>query len=240
MVRSLAVNVIVIVFSILMCLWALLIVPFDRNGRWMHFYAAVPWAKTILWLCGVEVIVKGLDRVDPKVPRIYMPNHQSYLDVFGLLSVLPVDFKFVMKQELMKIPLMGFAMKRAGYIGIEREDPRKAVKSMKAAAERIKRGASVLIFPEGTRSRDGKVQDFKRGGFNLALRAGCDIMPIGIAGSGRLLPKGSFRVKRGKMAICFGQAIETSKYTKKTIDHLIEEVKQAIEGLRQESEGMLT
>ena len=162
MVRSLFVNAIVIVHSILMCLWGLLIVPFDRNGRRVHFYAAVPWAKTILWLCGVDIIARGLDSVDPAVPRIYMTNHQSYLDVFGLLSVLPVDFKFLMKQELMKIPLLGFAMKRAGYIGIEREDPRKAVESMKAAAERINNGASVLIFPEGTRSPDGKLQDFKR------------------------------------------------------------------------------
>jgi len=222
-----------------MCLWGLVLVPFDRNGRLIHFYAAVPWAKAILWYCGVKVITKGLGNVDRTVPRIYMTNHQSYLDVFGLLSVLPVDFKFLMKQELMKIPLLGFAMKRAGYIGIERGDPRMAVESMKAAAERIQEGASVLIFPEGTRSEDGTLQTFKRGGFNLALRAGCEIMPIGIGGSGRLLPKGSFRVKRGTFAISVGRPIVTCKYRKKTIDLLMEEVRGAIEGLKAESEELL-
>ena len=168
-----------------------------------------------------------------------MTNHQSYLDVFGLLSVLPVDFKFLMKQELMKIPLLGFAMRRAGYIGIEREDPRKAVESMRAAAERIKNSASVLIFPEGTRSQDGNLQAFKRGGFNLALRAGCDIMPIGIAGSGRLLPKGSFSVKKGTFAISIGRPIKTSGYTKRTIERLMEEVREAISILKEESEELL-
>lgn len=239
MLRSLFVNTLVIVHSILMCLWGLLLVPFGRNGRIVHFYAAVPWAKAVLWFCGVKVIAKGLENVDPTVPRIYMTNHQSYLDVFGLLSVLPVDFKFLMKQELMRIPLLGFSMKRAGYIGIEREDPRKAVESMRAAAQRIRAGASVLIFPEGTRSEDGSLQAFKRGGFNLAIRAGCEIVPIGIGGSGRLLPKGSFRVRQGTFAITVGRPIPAARYRKKTIDLLMEEVRAAIERLKDESEELL-
>ncbi len=239
MIKSFIINTLVVVHSIIMCLWGLLIVPFDRTGKRVHFYAAVPWAKVVLWLCGVKVITRGLVNIDPSVPRIYMTNHQSYLDVFGLLSILPVDFKFLMKQELMKIPLLGFAMRRAGYIGIEREDPRKAVESMRAAAERIKNGASVLIFPEGTRSPDGNLQDFKRGGFNLALRAGCDITPIGIAGSGRLVPKGSFRVRKGIFAISIGQPIRTSQYSKKSIGALMEEVRQAIQSLKQDSEELL-
>jgi len=216
-----------------------MLIPFDRNGRLIHFFAAVPWAKAILWYCGVKVVTNGLENVDPRVPRIYMTNHQSYLDVFGLLSVLPVDFKFLMKQELMKIPLLGFAMRRAGYIGIERDDPRKAVASMKAAAERIRKGASVLIFPEGTRSKDGTLQSFKRGGFNLALRAGCEIIPIGLSGSGRLLPKGSFRVRKGVFAISVGRPIDVSRYRKKTIDLLMDEVRAAIQRLKEESEQLL-
>ncbi|RLB43180.1 MAG: 1-acyl-sn-glycerol-3-phosphate acyltransferase [Deltaproteobacteria bacterium] len=239
MIRSFFINTIVIVHSIIMCLWGLMLIPFDRNGRLIHFLAAVPWAKAILWYCGVKVVTNGLENVDPRVPRIYMTNHQSYLDVFGLLSVLPVDFKFLMKQELMKIPLLGFAMRRAGYIGIERDDPRKAVASMKAAAERIRKGASVLIFPEGTRSKDGTLQSFKRGGFNLALRAGCEIIPIGLSGSGRLLPKGSFRVRKGVFAISVGRPIDVSRYRKKTIDLLMDEVRAAIQRLKEESEQLL-
>jgi len=239
MIFALIINTIIILYSIIMCIWGLLIVPFDRGGRLVHFYAAVPWAKGVLWICGVKVIAKGLENIDGKKPGIYMTNHQSYLDVFGLLATLPVDFKFLMKQELMKIPLLGFAMKRAGYIGIEREDPRKAVESMKAAAQRIKSGASVLIFPEGTRSPDGNLQEFKRGGFNLALRAGCQIWPIGISGSGALMPKGSFRVKKGTFAISFGTPVDTSRYSKKTIGFLMEEVRKVIDSLRDDSERLL-
>ena len=240
MIRSFLVNTFVVFHSIMLCLWGLLLAPFDRDGRLMHFYAAVPWAKVILWACGVKVLVKGLENADAHVPRIYMTNHQSYLDVFGLLSVLPVDFKFLMKQELMKIPLLGFAMRKVGYIGIERKDPRKAVESMRAAAERINNGASVLIFPEGTRSLDGRLQEFKRGGFNLALRARCEIVPIGIAGSAKLLPKGSFRARRGIFAISIGSPIDTKGHTKKTIDLLMEEVRSAMEALIKESEELLS
>lgn len=238
MIRSIFINTFVVFHSIVFCLWGLLVGLFDRDGRLMHFYAAVPWAKIILWVCGVKVVAKGLENADAHVPRIYMTNHQSYLDIFGLLSVLPVDFKFLMKQELMRIPLLGFAMQKVGYIGIERKDPRKAVESMRAAAERISNGVSVLIFPEGTRSLDGTLQKFKRGGFNLALRARCEIVPIGITGSAKLLPKGSFRVKKGIFVISIGSPIDTKKYTKKTIDLLMQEVRLAIEGVMKNSEEL--
>ncbi len=228
MIRAFFVNTFVIIHSIIFCIWGILLSPFDKTGRLVHFGTAVPWAKIILWVSGVKVRVKGLENVDPAIPRIYMTNHQSYLDVFGLLSYLPVDFKFIVKQELMKIPLLGYAMKKAGYIGIERKDPRMAVKSIQAAAERIKNGASVLIFPEGTRTEDGKLQDFKKGGFNLALKSGCDIAPIGINGSMELLPKGSFRVKKGTFTISFGKPIPTTGYTKKEIQILMDKVRDAI------------
>ena len=143
-------------------------------GRWALMHGLRSYSRLTVhlmrWICGIKVEVEGLENIESHVPRIYMTNHQSYFDIFALLAYLPVDFKFITKQELMRIPLFGFSMRRAGYIGIEREDPRKAVHSINEATEKIKGGASVVIFPEGTRSLDGRVQPFEKGGFNYENR----------------------------------------------------------------------
>ncbi len=228
MLRYVSLNAFIGIFSIFMCLWGLMISAFGASPRRVHFSCAVPWAKVILLVCGIRVTVYGRQHVDPAVPRIYMSNHQSFFDIWTLLAHLPVDFKFILKQELMKIPLLGPAMKRAGYIGIERKDPRKAVKSIALAAQRIKGGASVLIFPEGTRSPDGRLQSFKRGGFNLALKSGCDIVPVAIDGSHRIATKGSLRINKGAYTMTIGKPISLKGYRKKDTQKLMDEVHGAI------------
>lgn len=229
MLRFFCLNAFIAVHSIVFCLWSLFLSVFDRSGgRLVHFYGAVPWAKIILWVCGGQVKVKGLENVDRHVPRIYLSNHQSYFDIFALLAYLPADFKFVLKQELMKIPLLGLAMRQAGYIAIDREDPRKAVKSMNEAAMKIKQGASLLIFPEGTRSADGKLQPFKRGGFLLAFKAGCDVVPVAISESHKIVPKGSLKINKGTFALNIGRPISVKDYAKKDMDKLMTRVREAI------------
>jgi 1-acyl-sn-glycerol-3-phosphate acyltransferase len=182
----------------------------------------------ILWVCGVKVRVKGLENVQSEVPHIYMTNHQSYFDIFALLASIPADFKFILKQELMKLPLLGFGMRRAGYIGIDRDDPRKAIKSVNEAAERIRKGASVLIFPEGTRSVDGRLQPFKPGGFHLALKSGCDIVPVAISESHRIVPKGSLKIEKGTFGLSIGQPIPVKDYSKKDMEQLMLRVREAM------------
>ncbi len=228
MLRYVALNAFIGIFSIFMCLWGIAFAAFGASPRSVHFRCAVPWAKIILLVCGIRVTVRGLENVNPEIPRIYMSNHQSFLDIWTLLAFLPVDFKFILKEELMKIPFLGPAMIRAGYIGIERTDPRKAVKSIALAAKRIRDGASVLIFPEGTRSKDGRLQDFKRGGFNLAMKSGCDIVPISIDGSHLLATKGSLKIRRGSYSLYIGEPISLSGYRKKETPKLMEKVHQAI------------
>ena len=236
MIRYVSLNAFIAVWSILMSLWGLAISLVDKNGRKVHLYCAVPWARVILRVCGIKVNVKGLENVDPSVPRIYMTNHQSFFDIFAVLACLPVNFKFIVKQELMKIPFFGPAMKKAGYIGIERNDPRKAVLSMKQAADRIKNGASVLIFPEGTRSPDGRLQEFKRGGFNLAIKAGCDIVPIGIRDSFRIAPKGSLRIRKGAFGLRIGRLVPLSGLGKRDLPQLMEQVRSEM-AKQMEAEG---
>jgi 1-acyl-sn-glycerol-3-phosphate acyltransferase len=197
----------------------------------MHFYCAAPWAKTILWICGVKVNVKGLENVESEVPRVYMTNHESYFDIFALFAYLPVNIKFILKQELMRIPLLGFAMKSAGHVALDRTDHRKAVKSMNEAAEKMARGASVLIFPEGTRSEDGTLHPFKGGGFHLALKAGRDIVPVAIINSRRIVPKGSLRINKGAFGLHIGKPISIKDYSKRDVDRLMTRVREAISSL---------
>jgi len=225
MIRFICLNGFIAIHTIIFCLWGFLLSLFSRNGRLVHFYAAVPWAKAILWVSGIRVSVTGLEHIDLHQPHIYMTNHQSYFDIFALLAYLPVDFKFIMKQELMRIPILGFSMRRVGYIGIEREDPRQAVQSIKEAAQKIKTGSSVLIFPEGTRSLNGRLQPFKRGGFNLALRSGCDIVPIRITGSHRIVPKGSLKINKGSFSMHIGAPIPVKGYKRDRVTQLMDRVR---------------
>jgi len=228
MIRYLSLNAFIAVWTIIMSTWGIMISVVDKTGRNVHFYCAVPWSKVILRVCGIRVRVSGLENLDTDVPRIYMTNHQSFFDIFALLACLPVNFKFILKQELMNLPVFGPATRRAGYIGIERDDPRKAVQSMNQAAERIKNGASVLIFPEGTRSPDGRLGQFKKGGFSLALKSGCDIVPVAISDSYRIAPKGSLRIKKGSFSLSIGKPISLAGYTKRKIPELMDRVREAM------------
>jgi 1-acyl-sn-glycerol-3-phosphate acyltransferase len=234
MIRFLWLNAFIAVCTTIFCLWGFLVSIFDKDGRKIHFYVAVPWSKVVLWVCGIKVRAKGQENIDSSVPRIYVTNHQSYFDIFALLANIHVDFKFIVKQELMRIPLFGFAMRKAGYIGIERDDMRKAIKSMNKAAEKIKGGVSILIFSEGTRSTDGRLQSFKRGGFHLACKSGCDIVPVTITNSYRIVPKGSLKVNKGSIDMQIGKPISVKGYTKKNVSQLIDRVRGAM--LRQMEE----
>jgi 1-acyl-sn-glycerol-3-phosphate acyltransferase len=235
MLRFIFLNGFIAIFTIVWILYGLVLSIFDRSGRIMHLKCAVPWAKVILWVCGVRVKVNGKVHDEGDRPGIYMSNHQGIFDIFTLLACLPVDFKFVLKQELMKIPLFGFALKRARYISIDRENPRLAVKSMNEAAEKIRNGTSVLIFPEGTRSVDGQLLPFKRGGFHLALKAACDVVPISIVGSHLIVPKGSLRIKKGKIVMNIGEPIPVEGYSKKDTVQLMARVRDAMTNQMKES-----
>jgi 1-acyl-sn-glycerol-3-phosphate acyltransferase len=237
MIRFLFLNAFIAIYTVFYCILGFFVSLSDQNGRKVHFHIAVPWAKGILAVCGIKVRTSGLENVDGTVPRIYMTNHQSYFDIFALLAHLPVHFKFIMKQELMKIPILGRTMKKAGYIGITRDEPRKAIASMNDAAEKIRNGSSVVIFPEGTRSVDGKIQPFKRGGFNLAIKSGCDIVPVTITNSYRIVPKGSLKINRGSFGLRVGKPISVKEYPKKRLPELMSRVSEVMKSQMNESGG---
>ena len=179
-------------------------------------------------VCGVKIIIEGVENIDDSSPKIYMSNHQSAFDIFALLGGLPISFRFIMKQELMNIPVFGYASKKAGYIGLERKDPRKAIKSMNDAANRIKNGSSVLIFPEGTRSPDGTLLEFKKGGFHLAVKSECGIVPISIVGSRAIKQARSMIIHPGVIRIKIGKPIAVKEFSRHDMDKLIYMTRDAI------------
>jgi len=171
------------------------------------------WAGSICRVSGVEVAVSGTEQLDPEKPYIFAANHQSQFDILVLQGFLGVNFRWLAKKELFAVPIWGAAMRGAGYIPIDRSHGRKAIKSLDEAAKKIGAGTSVIIFPEGTRSRDGKLHDFKAGAMVLAIKSGVPIVPVAIIGTYAILPKGKLLMNPGKVRIHLGQPIETKIYS---------------------------
>jgi 1-acyl-sn-glycerol-3-phosphate acyltransferase len=171
------------------------------------------WARSICWASGVKVAVDVAEQLEPGKPYIFAANHQSQFDIFVLQGLLGINFRWLAKKELFRVPIWGPAMRRAGYIPIDRSHGRQAIKSLGEAAQKIAAGTSVIIFPEGTRSKDGKLHDFKAGAMVLAIKSGVPIVPVAIRGTYEILPKGELLVTPGKVQIRLGRPIETKNYS---------------------------
>jgi 1-acyl-sn-glycerol-3-phosphate acyltransferase len=202
----------------------------------MHRYAAIPWARTILWGNSNTVKVQGLEALDTAKAYVFIPNHVSFFDIFVLLAYLPVHFKFIFKEEIMRVPILGTAMKRAGYISIARSSPAKSRLTIKNAIEMAKKGTSLVIFAEGTRSTDGHLQPLKRGAFQLALSSGCPIIPVAIKGTHAIMPKGSFTLKKGAITLKLGSPIPTTDYARHMMPELMERVAESLREMLGEEE----
>jgi 1-acyl-sn-glycerol-3-phosphate acyltransferase len=198
-IRAYLYLVVFVPLTFLFAVSALLCTVIDTGGRAYAFHARL-WARMALALAGVRVTVEGAELLPPG-PVIFMSNHQSSFDILSLLAAMPRRFYWIAKKELFDIPVFGTSMRRGGYIPLDRSHGRQALKSMGNAAGIIKEGKSVVIFPEGTRSNDGHLLPFKRGGFILARMAGVPVVPVTINGSGRINPAGRIRLSSGDIVI---------------------------------------
>jgi len=177
---------------------------YDNAPRW--------WARCLVGAAGIRVRLHNEERMRTGSPRIYVSNHVSWFDVLTLAAVLP-RYKFVGKAELFRIPVFGRAARAAGMIAIERENRKAAFESYRVAAERIRAGASVVVFPEGTRGRSYALRQFKKGPFVLAVAAGVPIVPSIVHGTLEVMPRDSFRVRSGVVDIHFLEPIDTDGLT---------------------------
>lgn len=184
--------------------------PFDREARVVRTLGRV-WVRWILRTFGIRVVAEGLENVPTHAPVVLMSNHQSLVDIAALVDTLPpsVSWRFVAKRELVRVPVFGWCLVTTGQIIVDRGNRERAVASLRRAAERIRGGASVIVFPEGTRSPSGSLRPFKSGPFHLALEAQVPIVPVTVSGSQHITPKGSLQVHPGVVKIVYGKPIPT-------------------------------
>ena len=188
-------------------------------------WVARNWSRGALAAGGVRVRVTMDPAVDPRRGYVVMANHASYFDVLALLATLPGQYRIVAKQSLFRIPIFGWSMKMNGFIPVDRHDRSKAREIWAAAGDRLAHGASVLFYPEGTRSHDGRIHAFQRGAFLVAMQSGAPILPVGVSGAWPVMPRHRFSVQPGEIAIHFGAPIETAGRTVREKKALIDEVR---------------
>jgi 1-acyl-sn-glycerol-3-phosphate acyltransferase len=219
-----------VVFVLATFFWgalACVISLFDRSGEGA-VWAARSWARWLLVVSRVEVECSGLEKIDFSRPYVFMSNHQSVFDVPAIVSTLPVSFRFVAKRELTWIPVFGWALVLAQHIIIDRSSREHCVRSLGHAAEQVRCGINVIIFPEGTRSETGSFGPFKSGGFHLAIQAGVPVLPISVSGSRRITPKRSLRIESGRIRVHYGQPIPTAGLRCEDREALKEKVREVI------------
>lgn len=227
-VRAALLGILDIFVTAFFATMAIILPLISPRGEKVSYKLAHLWGKTIIRISGVTVEIKGAENVPGNRPFIFMANHQSNFDILVLLGYIPVQFYWISKKEVFYVPLLGAAMKRAGYISVDRQDREKAIKSLDEAAQIIRNGKSVMTFPEGTRSRDGKIGSFKKGPFYLALQSGVPIIPVSIIGSRAILPRRSLRMHPGKITMIIDKPIDSTEYSLENRDELMSKVYEVI------------
>lgn len=197
---------------------------YDRGSR--------AWGASLLKANGISVTTTGRDRFDPERPYVFASNHTSLVDIWALMATGPASLRFVAKQEMLKLPILGKAMRSAGHIFIDRTRLKSAFGAYETAAASIRSGISAVVFPEGTRSLDGTLLPFKRAPFVLAIAAGVPVVPVYIPDAWKILAPGSIRMRPGSIEVRFGHPISTEGLTVDDRDTLAERAFLAVEQLR--------
>ncbi len=209
---------------------ALLGVKWRRGG--VYDQAAWNWSRGLLWAAGSPVTLAGFERVPQDQPVVYVSNHQSWFDILALAGTIPGTLRFVAKKEMASIPLLGRAMKAAGHIYIDRQNRAQAIEAYEEVAAWIRGGLSTVVFPEGTRSRTGRLLPFKKGPFVLALAAQVPVVPVYVSNTFQILPKAHVILRPQPITIFFGEPIATEGMTYEDREQLLERSYAAIVRMR--------
>ncbi len=182
-----------------------------------------------IFLSGTRITITGQEKIQKNQSYIVISNHQSLFDVWALIGKIPLQLRWIVKVEIRKMPIFGYALERMGHVYVNRKTRSAAASSLEKAARTIKGGTSVIIFPEGTRSKDGHLLRFRRGGGIIALKSGVPILPVTVNGSRFVLPKTTLRLMPGKIEVIVGDIIDPGQFDENRIDDLMNTVKSAIE-----------
>jgi 1-acyl-sn-glycerol-3-phosphate acyltransferase len=214
MFRAILFAIVVVIVTILGGSTAILISIFNRYSPMIYGGVTRTWSKMILMAANIRAEVSGRENIKPGASYIVISNHQSHLDIPLLVYNLPLRLTFLAKKELFKIPFFGWGMQAAGILKIDRSNKSKAIQTLKDA-ERIilDKKFSVIAFPEGTRSSDGKIHEFKKGSFVLAIGTGLPVLPVSVRGTYDMLPKKKIRIRPGKVRVKIYEPIDSKDYT---------------------------
>ena len=205
---------ILLLFVLLAVFWGLgscLASLFDASGNKSH-RCLTYWAKINLALTGLRVQIEGLEYLDPKQRYIFMPNHASFLDILLAFAYIPFNFRIITKEKIFCIPLMGWALKWSRQIPMDRANPRKGLASLRQALNLLQEGISIVVFPEGTRTLDGKIKDFKATLFILPIRSGIPVVPVRIEGTFDALKRGSILLNPVPLKITFYDPVPAGSF----------------------------
>lgn len=226
---------IVVVITLFTAVYSIILFPF-KNCKFVHGEQRL-WSKLMVWLFWANVTVEGLENIEKGKSYVFVANHGSAFDTWAIYGWLPVVFKWIMKAELRKIPFVGLACKMTGHIFIERTHPKAAAQSLALAKKTLQNGVCMVIFPEGTRSKDGNVGEFKRGAFQIAFELGLPVVPLSLSGPYDMFPKGASLVNLGKsLKMVIGKPVDLKQYEKADpadTKAVREERAQAMEEIRQ-------
>lgn len=217
-----------IVNTTILALLIIAISPFDRTGNFIHYIGKF-WSLLNVYISGTRLYVKGKEKIKKGQSYIIMSNHQSLFDVWALIGKIPLQIRWIIKSDIKKIPIFGLALERMGHIYIDRRKLKNTASSLDGAVQKIRNGISIVIFPEGTRSKNGRLQRFHRGGAIIAIHSGVPILPVTVNGGRFVLPKGTLALMPGKIEMIIGDPIDSKRFSEEKMDDLIETVRAGIE-----------
>jgi 1-acyl-sn-glycerol-3-phosphate acyltransferase len=235
-IRSLLITDPIIIFAtIVMGSISLLTSLFDSDGRIQHQISRI-WSRMLLKVSGVKMQVEGLEKIDPRGTYVFIANHRSFMDIPVLLAYLPLQFRFFAKKGLFHIPFLGTHLRRSGHLPVVKDNPRASLKSMSDAVRTLReQGMSMLLFPEGGRSKDGLLQDFIEGSAYIAIKSGVPAVPVAMTGTREVLPMGSMQIMRGVVHLRIGDPIPTAGLTAKDRANLAQTMHDKVADLLSES-----
>ena len=207
---------------------------FDRDGSILHRFASV-WAKLTMKSILSPLRVTGLDQVDTSRPHVYAVNHASALDIPALYAYLPFQFRILHKKELLSYPIVGWHLKRSKQVCVDQQNPSRSIGQIKSALRTLKAGMPLVIFPEGGRTPDGRIQPFLPGAFFLAIKAEIDIVPIALRGMYELLPMNTYHIKPRPLEMRVGRPISTAGLEMKDMEQLSARVQKQVEEMYYET-----
>jgi 1-acyl-sn-glycerol-3-phosphate acyltransferase len=213
-------------------------VPWRRGG--VYDLAQRHWARMILRVAGIPVTIEGEANLQEDTPQIIASNHASFFDILALLGYLPVDAKFIAKKEIFRIPVLGAAMRAAGHVSMDRGHQKQAFGAYEVAAAQMReRRLTIVVYPEGTRTRTGELLPFKKGPFVFATASKVPIVPCYVGGAFQIQPKGSLLVRRHRIHIALGRPISVEGLTMDDRDEIAERVRNATLSLKMRVDGVL-